>query len=395
MASLRTPLSFRIFSLAALMLALAAPCQVFGQDFFKELQDKLGVASDKSESSEPASTAENLPAPVRPSAPTNNAPSDSTAGVPAVTPIPLPFEIGDETPIPDVADESSVPTPAVADRPYLGITVEPVQGGGMGLRIVDVTRDSPAWKAGVSPGDQLMAIDSKALSNIDQLASEIYRRAPGDVIKCLIDRRGRSVTQAIVLGSNSLAERAKIAPTTLPPYTPLGTPTSPPETNPTPSIPDNRPSLGVAVERLSENTKQRYGVPVYRGAIVMDVAPNSPAMRAGMVAGDCIVEADGTVIQSEADLQTWMAQVSAGQIVNLQYYRGQSLRTANIRLEARTPTATTQKAPLWLGDNSSDPVGTSPTTNQTQIDVLENRIQSMQQELDRANRELEALRSSR
>lgn len=397
MEILRKSSTLQISCMIALLLVLSSPGDLFGQDFLKQLEDKLGLPSQNSQSDNDSSSAENLPAPVRPSgstpAPTDTTPpADPTAGVPALNPIPLPFEIEDGSSSPVTPDELTIP--AAADRPYFGITVEPLQGGGMGLKIVDVTRDSPAWKAGISPGDQLMAIDSKALSSIDELASEILRHAPGDVLKCLIDRRGRTLTQPIVLGSSSLAEKSKIKlPNGLPPYNPIGTANIADSTTP-PT--DKRATLGITVERLSENTRQRYGIPVYRGAIVLEVAPNSPAMRAGLMPGDCIVETDGVVIQSEADLQTWMSKVVPGQIVNLQYFRGPNLSTAKIRLEPRTPTPTLQNSnSSTLDDNSNATVGTSTTANESQIQELESRIQAMQQELDKAHRELETLQGSR
>ncbi len=285
---------------------------------------------------------EDLPAPKKADAET---PIQSPIQVPAVTPVPTPFVE------PEIQENA-----AAKDRPYLGVTVEQMEGGGVGLRVVQVTNGSPGWKAGITPGDHLLAINGDAVSSLDQLAAVILPMKPGNVIKCLIDRRGQSKNLPVVLGSSELAARTgNTPPSAVRPYVPIG-PQLSDQYQPDPQSqlgsqangtlgnqyqPDaqargtsqQRAMLGVTVERLSESVREQLGIPTSRGAVVQAVAPNSPAQRGGLVPGDCIVGVDGLTIDSDVDLMNWILTATPGRVVDIQFHRGRVLQTTKVRLE--------------------------------------------------------------
>ncbi len=388
------------------------------QDYFQQLQEKLGLSSEKQSetsaeqaptvSDQSATDSESLPAPI------GNAPStvpvpESSSGVPALTPVPTPF-FPNEPARSQTDVDPRVPVPGNQDRPYLGLTVEQLQGGGVGLRVVEITRNSPGWKAGISPGDNLLAIDGVALTSLDQMAGEILKHAPGEAIRCLVDRRGRTITLPVVLGSSVLAEKSGMkpsSPTGLPPYIPVGpgsenadSTLAPDTSGATGNAVAQAPkaTLGVSVVRLSATIRDQLGIPVSRGAVVQNVAPNSPARRGGLQPGDCIVEVDGNVIQSDTELFEWMLSVQAGQISEFRYYRGRTLMSSSIRLEPAVISSNGNgseefrlRPELSLGTGDS----VDPNATNEQIRSLESQIQAMQRELDRAQRELEALRNVR
>ncbi len=70
----------------------------------------------------------------------------------------------------------------------------------------------------------------------------------------------------------------------------------------------------------------------YRGAAVTDVARGSPADQIGIKPGDCVVEIDGNVIQSAAELQEWLSRARPGQATSISYYRGRGLNQAQVIL---------------------------------------------------------------
>ena len=69
--------------------------------------------------------------------------------VPTVKPAPVPadgvFSNGASNSVPNIPLPTS--NQAVGGGGYLGLVAEPLQGGGFGLNVVDVTSQSPAWKA--------------------------------------------------------------------------------------------------------------------------------------------------------------------------------------------------------------------------------------------------------
>lgn len=143
----------------------------------------------------------------------------------------------------------------------LGVTAERVAlGGGSGLKVVRVAPNSPAANAGVEPGDILVKANGEAISSPRQLAAA-YRQQYQDFALTVRDvRTGREVLVPIE-----------------PADAPQGRPTAP---------------AARAVRPLGAETELAF----YDGKAalkVTNVAPNSPAQRAGIAVGMLILKADG------------------------------------------------------------------------------------------------------
>lgn len=77
----------------------------------------------------------------------------------------------------------------------------------------------------------------------------------------------------------------------------------------------------------------RAGIDAIRGAVVAEVAPNSPAAAAGLRAGDVIVSANGQAIERVAELQRALRAADVGAAVDLEYVREGTRARASVRLE--------------------------------------------------------------
>ncbi len=74
-----------------------------------------------------------------------------------------------------------------------GLEAESVIGGGIGARVLSITENSPAWRAGFKANDIILAIDGFAISNLDTMVDRLALRRPGDTIKVLLLRGTRNV----------------------------------------------------------------------------------------------------------------------------------------------------------------------------------------------------------
>jgi membrane-associated protease RseP (regulator of RpoE activity) len=443
--------SYRVGSSFAMALLLqASPC--FGQDFLKQLEAKLrgkppAAKEEVPSSSEPQSTdrggadgkgsdspnpggtqtveprtvveeAEELPMPgANASSPTT---ASSGAAPSATAPMRLEPPSGRSNP-PVVISPRKKPTPpapepslsfgsgmqlgstpqpgnpvdgaTIAMEPagggYLGLTLEPAIGGGFGLAVVDVTPQSPAWKAGFRLGDRVIGVAGQAVTTIDQFAEELEKLAPGTPVRFLVHRRGRSTNIVAVLQDRTLAGQIQGAvPGTALPLQPPVAAYQPLSGN----VPPNaNVFLGVSVSDLSEPFRQQFGIAVYRGAAVSNVVVGSAAEAAGIQPGDCIVELDGRMILRGEDVVEVLRGVPAGQSITISYFRGRQRFNVQVPLIAGPASVQSNVNAMRASGISPDMLTPEYVASlHDEVARLQEQLFEMQQRL----RELEASPSS-
>jgi S1-C subfamily serine protease len=91
--------------------------------------------------------------------------------------------------------------------------------------------------------------------------------------------------------------------------------------------------VGVVVQPLNAATVKAFGLTGEpRGALVADVTPSSPADRGGLLAGDIVLEIDGTPVKDSRDLSLAIGAKSPGDLVRLNAFRQGLEREFNITL---------------------------------------------------------------
>jgi hypothetical protein len=327
-----------------------------GQDLLKQLEDKLrgkqppvqeaAPATDPSEneSVQVGEQSEELPMPDSASTASPVDPASTPSAAAPKRPKPpivfFPKKKPDETLSPPAKPPlNTLPRNDLGSNPsdlpmegggYLGLTLEPVIGGGFGLAVVDVTPQSPAWKGGFRTGDRVVGVAGQAVTTMDQFAAEIEKYAPGSPIRFLVQRRGRSTNLVAVLQDRTLAGQLHGAqPGTALPLNPPVAPYQPIYGN---AAPNSIAFLGVSVSDISETFRQQFGLPVYRGAAVSNVVVGSAAEIAGIRPGDCIVELDGRMINRAEDVVDAMAMASPGQSIAIGYFHGRQRITIQVPL---------------------------------------------------------------
>lgn len=79
--------------------------------------------------------------------------------------------------------------------------------------------------------------------------------------------------------------------------------------------------LGVAIQDISEDLAESFGLSEPEGVLISDVTPDSPAEKAGMQRGDVVVGYQGKEIEDTNDLRNLVAQTPVGTQASLEVLR--------------------------------------------------------------------------
>jgi serine protease Do len=188
---------------------------------------------------------------------------------------------------------------------------------------------SPARKAGLEPGDIIVAVDGKPVEYVGQLQQQIAFRKPGETVKVEVARKGGArKTIDVKLQELPAARTATRADSG--------------------EADDSKDSAGAAsIDRLgttlapldSDDIQQLDLKPSDRGVVVTGVQPGGPAW--GELADpdhggpDIILSIEGKPVKTPEDVSRVVREVKSGAIVSLQVYNTQSKsrRIERIRLE--------------------------------------------------------------
>jgi S1-C subfamily serine protease len=105
--------------------------------------------------------------------------------------------------------------------------------------------------------------------------------------------------------------------------------------------------LGVTMTDVDEDVARELDLPVEQGALIQEVAPDGPADDAGLrgaigaagsavaAGGDLIVKVDGEEVENADDVATAIEDNKPGDTIEVEYYRGDDLKTARVELGER------------------------------------------------------------
>ncbi|HEX7976789.1 MAG TPA: trypsin-like peptidase domain-containing protein, partial [Anaerolineales bacterium] len=245
------------------------------------------------------------------------------------------------------------------DHPYIGISgtnLNPdlaaamkLPEGQRGALVEEVTAGGPAEKAGLQGstqqatingqattvgGDVITAIDGQDIRSIDALIAYLFSHTEvGQKITVTFLRGGEQKTAEVTLGAR-------------PAQTSVQQPASP-----TQASPSGTAYLGISSVGVNADIAQAMSLPAgTQGVLVVQVAPGSPAEKAGLkagttpltingqeipVGGDVITAIDGQAITSTADLRATLGQDKPNQQVTLSLLRGGQTTQVQVTLGSR------------------------------------------------------------
>ena len=101
--------------------------------------------------------------------------------------------------------------------------------------------------------------------------------------------------------------------------------------------------LGVAIQELTKELAESFGMKNTNGALIAGVEKNSPADKGGLEAGDVIVKFDTKPIVSSSDLPRAVGSTKPGKIVPVEVLRKGAMKNLNVGV-GEMPSETTEVA---------------------------------------------------
>lgn len=236
------------------------------------------------------------------------------------------------------------------DGGYLGVQIREVSKDNFnqyglsevrGVAVESVVDDSPAAKAGLRAGDVIVRFEGQEVTSVRKLNRMVSEVAPDHKVRLTVVRNGGEIELTAVMGRReapTFSESGVLfgdVPFPVIPEIPAA-PTVPA----VPKIPrggsgenvfffgSNR-VIGVSVSSLTEQLGDYFGAPDGKGVLINSVVKDSPAAKAGLRAGDVIVEVDGKTIENAADLTRQINAKKEG-AVTLTILRNKSRQTFSV-----------------------------------------------------------------
>ena len=93
--------------------------------------------------------------------------------------------------------------------------------------------------------------------------------------------------------------------------------------------------LGVAIQDLSSELADYYGLKNGKGVLVTEVFPGDPADNAGIKPRDIILEVNGKAVETTRDLTTLIAGLSVGETANIAIFRDRKKMKLQVKIAKR------------------------------------------------------------
>ncbi|RME51751.1 MAG: PDZ domain-containing protein [Caldilineae bacterium] len=199
-----------------------------------------------------------------------------------------------------------------------------------GAVIVDVLEEGAAATAGLQPGDVVTAVDDQPIASGQDLVDAIAAHQPGDEVALTVERNGETQSITVTLGAHpddetkaflgvqvgAMRARGRQGQGFNMPYG------------------DMMPFGNMPFENMPGQGGAFRGPKLAAGAVILDVAADSPAAQAGLQAGDVVTAVGDVEVQSFQDLADAIAAHQPGDEVALTVERNGETQSITVTLGA-------------------------------------------------------------
>ena len=222
-----------------------------------------------------------------------------------------------------------------------------------GVAIEKVSENSPAAQAGLQTGDVIIRINGEEVTSARKLTRLISEIASDHQAEVIVLRNGSEKKLIATIAKRPMTEPQQTVLDQL--YGLPGIPEFPPNTPkviPFPRggiiVPDgddddrifrvfrnDSRQIGVGITPLNKQLGDYFGIADGKGILINNVTENSAAAKAGLKAGDVIVEADGKTVANQIDLIRTINEKKEGEAVTLTIIRNKNRQTIEVTPEER------------------------------------------------------------
>jgi serine protease Do len=165
-----------------------------------------------------------------------------------------------------------------------------------GALVANVSKDSPAEKAGLQVEDIILAYDGKPVDNAATLRNAIYMLKPGNRVMLTVQRKDQIIQLPVILADHS--EGASV------------------------STSSQNNQLGIEVENLTPEIARTLGYGHEQGVVITKVNPSSVAGLAGLKKGALILSVNRKKVANVSDYNQALKESPKDKPVLLQIKQG-------------------------------------------------------------------------
>lgn len=172
------------------------------------------------------------------------------------------------------------------ERGYLGIMIQPLTAdlaksfdlkNDKGILIAQVTKNSPADKAGLKAGDVIVNYQGRPMSDTGDFRNQVALAQPGSKVEFDIIRDGKQRNISVKI--DKLSDHKQAAQESS----------------------QASEKLGLVVQTITADLAKQLGIKAGKGVIVTEVAPGSVATMAGIGRGSVILEVNRKAVNTAAE----------------------------------------------------------------------------------------------
>jgi membrane-associated protease RseP (regulator of RpoE activity) len=321
------------------------------------------------------------------------------------------FNAGDEEEPPVAAPE---PHPVVRPHPgrktimfhalagdgaWLGLRLEDVTAekakelklaGEYGVIVKDVEEESPAAKAGVAKGDVILEFAGEKVRSAAHLRRLVRETPAGRSVTLLVSRAGqtRTLTAKLEAGGDRTFQLPAMPPMPDMPGFDI-------------KIPEfdfvwhaRGAQLGISADELTPQLAQYFGVKQGKGILVREVVVGSAAEKAGLKAGDVIVQVDGKDVDTVGKLRRALAgekEAQEARKVTLIIVRDKREQTLTVELEPQErmgPRRMTRTELMGVDPEEMQEMATEAQAHAKEMEAQAREWQKEHQELQKEQQRL-------